>query len=185
MTKTGNYLIGGSSFYYSGVDPTSYGGWIILTDNNGNILWQKDLCGGWGYGGIFSAIQASDSGFVATGSTGGIWGSSLIFLAKITPSVTGLEKSGDVVTKDFSLSPNYPNPFNSSTTIGFNLLKTSEVKLKIFNIIGEEVAILVSEKLAAGNYKYKWDAGGLASGIYFYRLEVNGTLHQHKLILMK
>jgi hypothetical protein len=70
------------------------------------------------------------------------------------------------------LSQNYPNPFNPSTTIEFDLPKTSNVKLKIYNILGEEVATLVSGRLTAGSYSYEWSRpAGMASGVYMYRLE--------------
>ncbi|MEJ2636434.1 MAG: T9SS type A sorting domain-containing protein [Calditrichia bacterium] len=57
--------------------------------------------------------------------------------------------------------------------------------LKIYNILGEEVATLVSEKLIAGQYKYDWDASGLASGVYLYRIEAGSFIETRKLILLK
>ena len=74
----------------------------------------------------------------------------------------------------YTLSQNYPNPFNPSTTIEFSIPKTEFVILKIYNILGKEVATLVSEKLAAGKYRYTWDASGFASGIYIYQLKAKG-----------
>ncbi len=86
----------------------------------------------------------------------------------------------------FGLHQNYPNPFNPKTTIEFALPYSGVVSLKIYNILGEEVATLVSEKLAAGNYNYDWDAGGLASGVYFYRLQTErGIVQTKKLLLLK
>jgi hypothetical protein len=71
------------------------------------------------------------------------------------------------------LYQNYPNPFNPSTTIEFNLPQTSDVTLKIFNILGEEVATLVSDRLTAGSYTYDWSRPvEMASGVYLYRLSV-------------
>jgi hypothetical protein len=88
-------------------------------------------------------------------------------------------------TYSFRLHQNYPNPFNLSTTIEFDLPKTSELTLKIFNILGENVATLISERLSAGTYSYDWDAGNLASGVYLYRLEADGFVETRKMILMK
>jgi len=85
----------------------------------------------------------------------------------------------------FVLHPNYPNPFNPTTTIEFDLPNTSEVTLKVYNILGEEVAKLVSDRLSAGSYSYEWDASNLASGVYLYRLETEGLVKTRKLILMK
>jgi hypothetical protein len=73
--------------------------------------------------------------------------------------------------KVITLHRNYPNPFNPSTTIAFDLPKRSDVTLKIFNILREEVATLVSDKLSAGSYSYEWDASNLASGAYLYRFQ--------------
>jgi len=85
----------------------------------------------------------------------------------------------------FYLAQNYPNPFNPTTTIKFSLPRTEFVTLKIYNILGEEVATVVSEKLLAGKYKYKWDAGILASGIYLYQLKAGDFTQTHKMILLK
>ena len=85
----------------------------------------------------------------------------------------------------FVLHQNYPNPFNPSTTIEFNLPKTSELNLKVFNILGEEVATLVSGRISAGSYSYEWDASQLASGLYLYRLEAAGFVETKKMVLMK
>jgi hypothetical protein len=73
---------------------------------------------------------------------------------------------------NFKLQQNYPNPFNSITTIEFDLPITSNVTLKIYNILGEEVTTLVSDRLTAGYSSYEWDASALASGLYFSRIEV-------------
>ncbi len=71
-----------------------------------------------------------------------------------------------------ALHQNYPNPFNPVTTFEFYLPTASQVRLKIFNIAGEEVATLLSASLLSGNYEYEWDASGFASGVYFYCLSV-------------
>jgi parallel beta-helix repeat protein len=98
---------------------------------------------------------------------------------------TGLKQSEELVLATYHLDQNFPNPFNPSTTIEFDLPKTSEVTLKIFNILGEEVTTLVSDRLSAGSYSYEWDASNLASGVYLYRLEAEGYVETKKMILMK
>jgi hypothetical protein len=89
------------------------------------------------------------------------------------------------IPKEYALYQNYPNPFNPITTIEFDLPQTSTVTLKIFNILGEEVTTLVSDRLTAGNYNYKWDASNMASGIYLYRLEAGGYVETRKILLMR
>jgi hypothetical protein len=85
----------------------------------------------------------------------------------------------------FILAQNYPNPFNPSTTIEFDLPKSSEVTLKVFNILGEEVATLVSDRLSAGSYSYEWNASHLASGVYLYRLKAGDYIETRKMVLMQ
>ncbi len=85
----------------------------------------------------------------------------------------------------YELYPNYPNPFNPSTTIEFTLQKSGWVTLTIYNALGEAIAELVAENLSAGSYKYEWNAAGLASGIYYYRLEAGKFTETRKLVLMK
>lgn len=82
---------------------------------------------------------------------------------------TGIAEKTDIPIR-YTLYQNYPNPFNPSTSIEFALPKTSHVTLKIFNILGEEVATLVSDRLTSGTYSYEWNASNMASGIYLYRL---------------
>ncbi len=82
---------------------------------------------------------------------------------------TGISEN-QISRDSYNLYQNYPNPFNPTTTIEFEIPKASNVTLKIFNIIGEEVTTLVSDRLTAGSYTYEWDASSVASGIYMYRL---------------
>lgn len=88
------------------------------------------------------------------------------------------------IPRDFGLR-NYPNPFNNSTIIEFSLPETGIATLKVYNLIGQEVATIVSSTLVAGNYQYRWNASGLASGIYYYRLESGGSNQASKMILLK
>jgi hypothetical protein len=83
------------------------------------------------------------------------------------------------------LGQNYPNPFNPTTTIKFTLPQSTLVTLTIYNILGEKIATLASEKLSAGNYQYNWDAGSQTGGVYFYRLEINGFAQTKKMLLLR
>ena len=89
------------------------------------------------------------------------------------------------IPEEFVLYQNYPNPFNPTTTIEFVLPKSSELTLKIFNILGEEVATLLSASLLSGSHSVRWDASHIASGIYLYRLETGDFLETRKMVLMK
>jgi hypothetical protein len=85
----------------------------------------------------------------------------------------------------YTLSQNYPNPFNPNTTIEFSIPKSSEVTLEIFNIVGEQVATLVSERLSAGSFSYEWDASRFAGGVYLYQLRAGDFGETKKMVLLK
>ena len=87
--------------------------------------------------------------------------------------------------KDFLLSQNYPNPFNPTTNIGFHIAEFGFVSLKVYDVLGREVATLVNEEKPAGNYEVKFDGTGLSSGIYFYKLSTENYTSVKKMILMK
>lgn len=94
------------------------------------------------------------------------------------------------VPLQFALEQNYPNPFNPSTKIAFGLAIDSKVSLKIFNILGQEVITLINQNLSAGSHEYNFNAAGLNSGVYFYKLEASGIDGQNfssikKMILTK
>lgn len=103
------------------------------------------------------------------------------------PDVTSVQDNfgGSLSERFFVLDQNYPNPFNRETTIEFALPKSEYVSLKVFDVIGREVATLVSRKLNAGVHRVRWNAGSTDSGVYFCRLST-GSFHQtRKLVLIK
>jgi hypothetical protein len=87
--------------------------------------------------------------------------------------------------KEFILEPNYPNPFNSSTTIKFQIPHHGLVTLRIYNSLGKEIAILISQKIASGIYHVHWNAINLSNGIYFIYLKYDNTVKTQKAILLK
>lgn len=99
--------------------------------------------------------------------------------------LTNLSSSENGILDGFYLYQNYPNPFNPSTTIEFSIPHTDFVTLKVYNILGEEVVTLVSEKLNTGRYKYNWDATGLAGGVYLYQLKAGNFVKTNKLVFLK
>lgn len=104
--------------------------------------------------------------------------------ANYTSTVTDIVSDNSVVTK-FSLSQNYPNPFNPSTTISFALPEQAEVKLSVYNSIGEEVAELLNEEVAAGFHTVNFNAGNLSSGLYFYKITYGNHVKVNKMMLLK
>jgi photosystem II stability/assembly factor-like uncharacterized protein len=112
-------------------------------------------------------------------------GDSGLILYTSNGSPTGVEDQGGFPPAKFILEQNYPNPFNPSTIISFTLRTKSFVSLKVFDLIGREVAAIVSEELSAGNYTRSWNASTMASGIYFYRLQAGTFTETKKLVLLK
>jgi hypothetical protein len=96
-----------------------------------------------------------------------------------------IQKTAMELPSEYSLYQNYPNPFNPATKIKFDLSKTGEVSLKIYDINGREVAKLVNEKLFAGSYEATWDASSFPSGVYFCRLNAGNFEETKKMLLIK
>lgn len=122
-------------------------------------------------------------------NTGWIVGREGEIIKTTTGGITNIDEhilDSPKIATQFELKQNYPNPFNSTTTIEFQIPNSQFATLKIFNILGQEVATLVSEKLTAGSYKIKWNARHCASGIYYYNLNAgNNFVQTRKLILLK
>jgi hypothetical protein len=85
----------------------------------------------------------------------------------------------------FELSQNYPNPFNPTTTIRFNLPEAGNVKLTLFNILGQEIKTLVNEVKEAGTYTINFNASELNSGMYIYKIETGSFTQTRKMTLVK
>ncbi len=101
---------------------------------------------------------------------------------KVITSVTSAKKE---IPNSYSLSQNYPNPFNPSTKISYQLPVNNFVTLKVYDIIGREVATLINEQKNAGLYEVTFDASRLSSGMYFYRLTAGSFVNTRKLMLIK
>ncbi|MDD5362153.1 MAG: T9SS type A sorting domain-containing protein [Ignavibacteria bacterium] len=139
--------------------------WLPLQATLGQVQHMQFLNAGLGYAALGG-----------TGMTGG--------LIKYT-GPSGINNNTGEIPAAFSLSQNYPNPFNPSTMISFALPKSGMVTLKIYNSLGKEVETLVNENMAAGNHEITFNASGLTSGIYFYRINANGFTDTKKMMLVK
>ncbi|HLP16979.1 MAG TPA: T9SS type A sorting domain-containing protein, partial [Bacteroidota bacterium] len=103
----------------------------------------------------------------------------------VTSQVTAVEQEMDPIPENFSLNQNYPNPFNPSTMIQYALVSPGVVSLKVYNLLGQEVATLASGYQNAGTYKVIFNAKGLAGGVYLYRLQTQGSEIARKMILLQ
>jgi hypothetical protein len=100
--------------------------------------------------------------------------------------VTGIADLAAASPSQYSLSQNFPNPFNPTTVISYELPMTSEVELSIHNLLGQKVATLITGNQKAGSYQVEWDATDFSSGVYFYTLRTNaGFIQTRKLVIIK
>lgn len=116
-------------------------------------------------------------------NAGGFGAFSLVRSFK-TIRTTAVEQLSNGIPTEYSLSQNYPNPFNPSTTIQFSLPKGSQVSLKVFDLLGKEVAMLVSQELGPGYFLVRWQAD-VPSGTYIYRLQAGEFVETKKMILLR
>lgn len=180
QTIDGGYIISG---YTSTFGEGDYDAWLIKTDANGSILW-KGTFGGEDLDEAFSVQQTKDSCYIIVGGTRS-FGPDDLWLFKIkSDSIVNVEDK-NLTPSEFILSQNYPNPFNSSSVIKYSIPKSSQLKIKIFNTLGEEIETLVNEEKLAGIYELTWNAVKLPSGVYFYRLQAGDFVETKKMILLK
>jgi hypothetical protein len=114
-----------------------------------------------------------------------IYSNGYLFWRDSSEIVVGITQTDPSVRASFTLKQNYPNPFNPATTIEFALPRNAEVSLKVYDILGKEIATLISQAMTAGSYSYELDASQWTSGVYFYRLEAGDYSELRKMILMK
>jgi hypothetical protein len=108
---------------------------------------------------------------------------SVIWNFRINP--TGINLNLSETPKEFKLYNNYPNPFNPSTKIRFDLPKNTKVNITIYDISGREISQPINEYLSAGGYEILWSANNLASGVYFYRLEAENFRDVKRMLMIK
>lgn len=104
--------------------------------------------------------------------------------------LVGVDENEGLLPKEFTVSKNYPNPFNPSTTIDYSVPRKSKVNLSVYNVLGQKVATLVNTEMAAGKYRAVWDGKAdngstLSSGIYFYKFEADNFVKTSKMVMLK
>ena len=152
-----------------------YGQGVYLSDNNG-ATWST-VNSGFSTNPAIYALTISGSNVVA-GTANGVWTVPLSQVAAVSKNKSALPEA-------FSLSQNYPNPFNPTTVISYQVPVSGQVTLKVYDMLGREIATLVNNKESAGSYSVKFDGSRLASGVYFYRLQAGSFSQTKKLLLMK
>ncbi|MGA9292629.1 MAG: T9SS type A sorting domain-containing protein [Ignavibacteriaceae bacterium] len=127
---------------------------------------------------IYSLVLNNE--YIFAGTEEGLWR----LRYPIPGSITGVESSQEVPA-GFVLEQNYPNPFNPMTVITYRLPVTGNTTLKVYDVLGRPVATLVNEHQAAGSHSVKFYAGGLPSGVYFYKLQAGSFVRTKKMILLQ
>ena len=167
------------------IDPANTNTLYIATDIN--VMYSTNLGAVWNIlsSGIPSNVPCHDLTFHAPSRTLVIWTHGRSAFKIILP-LTGFESTSNIVPTGIHLDQNYPNPFNPSTKINYNiefpLNKGGQgvVCLKVYDILGNEIAVLVNENQRAGSYSAEFDGSNFASGVYFYSLYIDGKLFNSK-----
>jgi hypothetical protein len=115
----------------------------------------------------------------------GVFGAASDLVQKVVNTGSDVDDEGQVVVNGYALSQNYPNPFNPTTKINFELKSSGYTTLKVYDMLGNEVATLVQNELTSGSHSVNFNASSLASGTYVYQLNVNGTRITNKMVLLK
>jgi hypothetical protein len=148
---------------------------------------ENDSLGTWLGNGKLEGLLRFDS-FQLKFPQGSKVKSGAIYVAQLQVAkntATAVEPINSAIPVTFELLQNYPNPFNPTTNIEFRVSSLGLVSLKIFDVLGREVAMLVNEMRPAGAYSVRWDASSFPSGVYFYRLRSGDFVQTKKLVLAK
>ncbi|HEX2786519.1 MAG TPA: T9SS type A sorting domain-containing protein [Ignavibacteria bacterium] len=142
---------------------------IALSSNNIPPISRRSIEGFGGVFGPFREGQLEDP----------------VLRASVYAQTLGVEQTSNIIPERFELSQNYPNPFNPTTKINFAIPKSGLVSLKVYDVLGKEVGVLVNSELTAGSYTIDFNASYLASGLYFYKIQTNGFTDIKKMMLVK
>lgn len=181
QTTDGGYIVAGWTWP---VGSNGYDFYLMKTDVTGNELWTRTF-GGWADDRAYSVEQTTDGGYILAGFTTSFGaGGKDFWLVKTGPELAA-EPQVTLVPQQVALYPNYPNPFNPSTTLRFALPQLSQVSVDVFDISGRKVKNLYSGTLAPGEHTVTWNCPNCASGVYFARLQAGGQVMQQKMVLLK
>jgi Secretion system C-terminal sorting domain len=180
---SGNF--GGITFGYPGVYniPSFEFFGIFTVRNNNKIYYTEPNSSTWNEytapAGTYTYINSGVSGgpFVAVRDNGGISWFCCFY--------GGVQQIKNAIPDKFSLSQNYPNPFNPITIIKYQIAKPGIAKLVVYDVLGQEVSVLINEKQSPGTYEADWDGSNYSSGVYFYKLITAGYTETRKMVLVK
>jgi hypothetical protein len=157
--------------------PTDYGMLMLKYDDSTWTAYSTDN----------SELQSESVSCISVDKFNNKWIGTSVGLAVYNENgiVTEVEEELSILPKKYTLKQNYPNPFNPTTTIKYSIPKLSFVTLKVFDVLGNEVAVLVNEDKPVGKYEVEFDASNLSSGVYFYQIQAGDFIDTKKMILLK
>lgn len=172
MRGDGTYVLAGEKECFHNDSPVFLT--VILESTEINDNWKEVFCD---IAGKFNAINFCNykSG-IAVGENGTVAVYNILY---VQDPIVISDKQEKIRIQ------NYPNPFNPATTISYNLTEQSNADLRIYDVLGNEIAVLVNEEKPAGNYEVVWDASNLPSGIYIYQLRAGSIVQMKKMLLLK
>jgi YVTN family beta-propeller protein len=154
----------------------------LLYDSEENVLWIPYMTE-WAGDGFVQKFDVEAGSVTWTSGVLGNGTNALVILEAIITSIDDPFYSGQ--PDHFDLHQNYPNPFNPSTAISYQISTLSQVELVVYNISGQKVRTLVNEQQTAGNYTISFDATGISSGIYFYKLKAGNSTQIRRMVLIR
>ncbi|MDP8205152.1 MAG: T9SS type A sorting domain-containing protein [Candidatus Electryonea clarkiae] len=183
QTNDGGYVIAGHTNSFGA---GSHDVWLIKTDSTGDEEWNQTFGGEFSDEG-WSVQQTDDGGYIITGKVTNSGGQlNDVWLIRLAAEENEIVESTTSSPIDYVLKEVYPNPFNSTTTISIDIPVTSELKLNVFNMAGQEVAVLANERYSPGYHKFNFNADGLSTGIYFIHVCVPGKMEEvRKIVLIR
>jgi len=167
---------------YVSYRPGLYENYAVVKYNNDGV---QQWIGEYNNGGVSINIQYDmaldkNANVFVTGKSGGSMAT-----VKFVQTPTVINQASNNYPEEFKLEQNYPNPFNPTTNLEFGISELGFVSLKVYDVLGIEVATLVNEKKNAGSYTVQWNAADYPSGIYFYKLEAGNFSQTNKMLLIK
>jgi len=154
-------------------DPVYGNQGLIMRTSDGGQTWSEEQ---WPGEIKLNAVHASSTDFFIAGDNG--------LLLKSSYTV-GISSFNSEIPSGYSLGQNYPNPFNPTTKINFSIPKSGNVKLTVYNLVGQEVSVILNQNLNVGNYNFDFDASNLNSGVYFYTLQSENFRETKRMVLLK
>ena len=182
LTSDGGYMVAGYTESFGAGSEDVY---IIKTDSRGREAWSA-VYGGGSADVCYSAHQTSDEGYALAGATISFGeGNGDVWLIRMDSETMIPGEGNPVQPSQFALFQNSPNPFNPATTINYSLPKTSDIRIEIYNVLGQRVELLFDGFQQAGEHAVVWDASDYPSGVYFAILEGGKRTDSIKMVLLK